>query len=105
VYKTLRVRYDGTTNEERREDRTMDEDMEQTTVALGVAPHRAYGASDVETQMTLGDLMRALEEAVSEYGEDARLVTRDDSNAYGAAWGHLDSWGDLFRAVGSDEEE
>jgi hypothetical protein len=83
----------------------MDEDMEQTTVALAVAPHRAYGASDVETERTLGDLLRALEEAVSEFGEDARLVTRDDTNRYGASWGHLEQWGDLFQRVGDDEEE
>jgi hypothetical protein len=68
-----------------------------TVLQLNIQPHRGYSADQVleESEMTLDDLISRLEETRDEFGGDARIVTFDATNRYGAQWGAFDRWGDL----------
>lgn len=61
-------------------------------VVLSVVNNRGYAADQVETQMTLGELLAVVEDAITEHGEDAIIVTKDEGNHYGAQWGALSPW-------------
>lgn len=64
-------------------------------LALSHNANQGYGPDQVKG-MTLRDLLTAVQEAIDEHGEDAEIVTKDNGNRYGANWGTLDSYGDLF---------
>lgn len=66
-----------------------------TTVILAVSDGQGYSADQVRDTMTLGDLFRAVEEAMELYGEDARIVT-DNGDRYGATFGGIDTYRDTF---------
>ena len=71
-------------------------------VVLAVDNNQGYAADQVETRMTLGDLLATIEQAVADFGEDALVVTRDTGNRYGANWGRLDQWAEVADADDED---
>lgn len=63
-----------------------------------------YGADQVRANMTLGELLEAVQEAIVEWGEDANVVTYQTNNRYGANYGSLSGY-DLFAAANNDDDE
>lgn len=76
-----------------------------TTVILSVDNCKGYAADQVESTMTLRDLLAAVEDAITEFGEDAIIATKDTGNRYGAQFGRLDQWGDLFTDAAPEDED
>jgi hypothetical protein len=72
-------------------------------VLLNHEGNLGYGPDQVQG-MTLGDLLAAVEEAVTEWGEDAEVVLQQTNNRYGACFGHLNRW-DTFAYPDADEDE
>ncbi|UXE04394.1 hypothetical protein SEA_FUNSIZED_23 [Mycobacterium phage Funsized] len=68
----------------------------EPTVVMSLDNNQGYGPDQVNTEMTLRDLLHAVEDAIAEHGLDARVVTKDSGNRYGARWGRIDADGDLF---------
>lgn len=73
-------------------------------VHMSIAERQGYSAQQVTNTMTLRDLREALEEAIEAYGEDAVIVT-DNGDRYGARFGGVDSYADLFSQPERDEDE
>lgn len=76
---------------------------ETPRILMNISPNQGYGPDQVETRMTLSDLLAEVEAAIIEWGEDAVIVTRDHSNRYGAGYGRLDSL-ELFEDPESDDD-
>lgn len=74
-----------------------------TRVLLTIEPHQAYAANAVESEATLGDLLDLIQDAVAEYGADARIVTYSPGDRYGAAYGRLAPVG-LAPAADTDDD-
>jgi len=74
-------------------------------VLLSVSNNEGYAADQITTSMTLGDLLRQLEDAIREYGPDAMIVTVDSGNRYGANFGSILTYEDTFTPVESDDED
>ena len=55
--------------------------------------------------MTLADLLEAVQEAIDTYGAEATVVTHDSGNRYGANFGRLDQWGELFADADADPDD
>ena len=66
------------------------------TIAMAINSNVGYTAAQARNDLTLRDLLTAVEEAIEQYGDGARIVTADDGNRYGANWGNIDQWRDLF---------
>lgn len=74
-------------------------------IAMNVLPNAGYSADQVSDEgISLRDLMAAIETAIHEFGEDAILVTQDSGNRYGARFGYLEKFGDLFEDTDDDTE-
>lgn len=73
-------------------------------VIMAIADRQGYSPEQVTNTMTLYDLHRAIEQAMEEFGEDALVVT-DNGDRYGATFGGVDSYRDLFTAAREDEDE
>lgn len=75
-----------------------------TTLLLSVQSNAGYSPDQIERRMTLGEMLEAIEYAISEYGDDAEIVL-DNGQRYGAQYGyiagHLD---DLFTDAGYSDE-
>ncbi|AKF14337.1 hypothetical protein SEA_VINCENZO_75 [Mycobacterium phage Vincenzo] len=59
------------------------------TVIMATDNNQGYAADQVSTDMTLADLLAAVQEAIDTYGEDAKVVTKDSGQRYGANFGRL----------------
>jgi hypothetical protein len=73
-------------------------------VILKIADRQGYSPDQVTNTITLGALLRAVEGAVENFGEDA-LVVLDNGDRYGATYGGLSEWEDLFENVPDDDDE
>lgn len=82
---------------------------ETKCVILDISPNRGYAPDQVTNDhtMTLGQLLQHVQEAIGTHGDDAKIVTLDGGNQYGAKYGTIPTppWGELFRAAGDDEED
>lgn len=74
-------------------------------VVMQVSANRGYAADQVESRMTLADLLVEVENAIGDFGEDAIVVTQDRDNRYGAAWGKISTYGGVFEATDDGEGE
>lgn len=72
-------------------------------VILRIQPHTGYAPNQVTESITLRGLADAVAVAIDDFGEDAMIVL-DDGNRYGATFGLLSPWEDLFVEVDDDEE-
>lgn len=77
---------------------------EGTKVLLRAESNLGYGADQVDSGMTLGALLEAVQTAVDEWGEDAEVVLFQTNNRYGANFGKLDQW-QTFEAPETEECE
>lgn len=78
-----------------------------TRVLLAIDDNQAYMPGDVETTLTLGELIAALQEAASEHGEDA-IVVLNNGQRYGASFGAFRTMdGEItdITAAGADDDE
>lgn len=64
-------------------------DTTATRVTLSIEPHGGYAADQIQTDVTLTDLLELVESAIAEHGPDAVVVTYDPTNRYGAKYGRL----------------
>lgn len=62
------------------------------TVILGVDDNRGYSPEQISTRVTLLDLLESVQQAIEEFGEDAKVVI-GNGQRYGAAFGRLESFG------------
>ena len=75
-----------------------------TTLRLRHEGNTGYAADQIDGEWTLGALLDAVQAAIDEHGEDARIVTYQTNNGYGAQYGNL-PFDDLFTTDDDDEEE
>lgn len=72
-------------------------------VKLNAESNLGYSADQVEG-MSLGQLLDLVEQAVTEYGEDAMVVLFQTNNMYGANFGTLSQW-QLFDTADEDGDD
>ncbi|AVJ49946.1 hypothetical protein FDJ43_gp48 [Microbacterium phage Koji] len=58
------------------------------TVLLGVNDNQGYSPDQINTSVTLADLLEAVQQAILDYGEDAKVVVANGQR-YGAGFGSL----------------
>ena len=56
---------------------------------LSIRDNEGYTAEQVDGRFTLGDLLREVETAIDDLGEDTEVVTFNFNNPGGASWGKL----------------
>ncbi|QWY84438.1 hypothetical protein SEA_KNOCKER_97 [Mycobacterium phage Knocker] len=74
-------------------------------VQMSVDNNQGYAPDQVNPSTTLADLRDAIEDAIEEFGEDALIVTKDTGNRYGARFGRLDGYGDMFTDPEADNDD
>lgn len=74
---------------------------------LDVSPNSGYSPDQINQKLTLAQLLEAVENAISEYGEDAEIVTYDVNNSRGAKYGYIcQHWGEVeFRDTDEDDDD
>ncbi|QDF16017.1 hypothetical protein H3N89_gp52 [Microbacterium phage MonChoix] len=60
------------------------------TVLLGVNDNEGYAPDQIRTEVTLADLLAAVQDAITEHGEDAKVVV-SNGQRYGAGFGSLEA--------------
>ena len=68
---------------------------EGTKVLFAIEGNLGYAADQV-SGMTLAELLNAVEAAVDEFGADAEVVVHQTNNRYGANFGRIDPYADMF---------
>lgn len=76
----------------------------QPRVLLGISDNEGYSPSQIQTDITLADLLEHVQNAIADFGEDA-LVILSNGQRYGAGYGRLISYGDLFESADDAEED
>ncbi len=77
---------------------------EGVTVRMHHEGNLGYAADQVDTSMTLAELLEAVQEAITEWGPEATVVAYQRNNGYGANYGALAQYG-LFDQADSEDEE
>lgn len=87
---------------------TATETQPATRVLLSIDDNEAYSPDDVETTLTLGDLIATLQEAAEEHGEDA-IVVLNNGQRYGASFGRFTTMAgeivDITATTDTDDDE
>jgi hypothetical protein len=78
--------------------------MSDFYVLLSTAERQGYSADQVQRTITLSDLQEQIARAVADFGPDARIII-DNGERYGARFGGLDPYNDVFTEPEFDEEE
>jgi len=74
-------------------------------IIFNVSTNRGYSADQVLNEtITLADLLAAVEQAIADHGEDKKVVLHNGDN-YGAAYGVLTPWVNLFEQEEVEEED
>lgn len=74
-------------------------------IIFNVSTNRGYSADQVLNEtITLNDLKAALEQAIEDFGGDKKVVLHNGDN-YGASYGVLTPWVDLFEQEEIEEDE
>ena len=76
-------------------------------IALNINDNQGYSPDQVSRDsITLDDLLAAVEDAIESRGGDTKVVLFNGQR-YGAAWGNISQWGDVFaeRSPACDEDE
>ncbi len=77
---------------------------DNTRILLAIEDNMGYTPDQVHNSMTIYDLVRALQEAAEEYGEDT-LIVLDNGQRYGARYGGIDIYRDLITPVEDEDED
>lgn len=77
-----------------------------TQVILRISSHEGYAPSQIETRVTLSQLLEEVEIAIEEYGGEATIVL-DNGQRYGASYGRITDtgYGNFFTDANTDEDE
>lgn len=62
------------------------------TVLLPVDDNQGYAPDQIETAVTLQDMLEAVQQAIQEFGADAKVVV-SNGQRYGAGFGRLQAFG------------
>lgn len=74
-------------------------------IKMNVEGNLGYGPDQIESSISLGNLLEQVEQAIEEWGEDAEVVLHQQNNRYGANYGSLAEGFDLFQSADDDDEE
>lgn len=74
-------------------------------ISLNVESNLGYGADQIDSPITLADLLEQVQSAIEEWGEDAEVVVYQSNNAYGANYGRLSGGYDLFDTPDNFDED
>lgn len=72
-------------------------------VLMNIRTNQGYAPDQIDRTVTLADLKAALEEAIEEFGEEAQVVVFG-GKSYGADYGSIDSYADIFTSAKEEEE-
>lgn len=72
-------------------------------VILKIDDRQGYAPDQITDSVTLGTLLELVTAAVEEFGPDA-MVVLNNGDRYGATYGRLSTWDDLFTAEDADSE-
>lgn len=74
------------------------------TIVMRYQGNLGYGADQIDNHsITLGEMLEAIQEAIAEYGDDAKVVTYQTNNR-GANYGSLYGAMELFELADGDDE-
>jgi hypothetical protein len=74
-------------------------------VLLNIQASQGYAADQVaDDSITLQDLLEAVEQAIADHGESAKVVLKEGGR-YGALFGNISQWSDVFSPVEDTDEE
>lgn len=73
------------------------------TVLLPVNDNQGYSPEQISTHVTLGDLLDAVQQAIQDFGSDAKVVV-SNGQRYGAGFGSLAAAAPFGEVVISDAE-
>ena len=73
-------------------------------ISLNVESNLGYGPDQIQTSVSLADLLEQVQEAIVEWGEDAEVVVYQINNRYGASYGQLARGYELFDASDTYED-
>lgn len=59
-----------------------------STVLIGISDNQGYAPDQIETQVTLASLLEDIQQAIEEYGADAKVVL-SNGQRYGAGYGRF----------------
>lgn len=76
------------------------------TVLLGVNDNQGYAPDQIDTSVTLATLLEAVEDAINQFGEDAKVVVANGQR-YGAGFGSLQAYhgGEVSISDAAPEDE
>ncbi|AVR56383.1 hypothetical protein SEA_SJAY_55 [Microbacterium phage SJay] len=63
------------------------------TVLIGVNDNQGYAPDQINTEVTLASLLADIQQAIEEFGEDAKVVIANGQR-YGAGFGSFETMGD-----------
>ena len=70
-------------------------------VMMKYSGHQGYGADQIENPMTLGEILEEIQDAITEWGEDAVVVPFETNNGRGASYGKFYKY-ELFELDGEE---
>ena len=73
-------------------------------VILRINDRQGYSPDQIKDSITLGALLEAVEQAIADFGAEA-MVVLDNGDRYGATFGRLSVWEDLFVAVNDEDND
>lgn len=72
-------------------------------ISLNVEGNLGYGPDQINTKVTLADLLEQVEEAITEWGEETEVVLYQTNNSYGANYGRIERY-ELFSVPDTYQE-
>jgi hypothetical protein len=75
-----------------------------STVLLNISDNEGYAPDQIGTSITLTDLLAAVEQAIADHGDDAKVVL-SNGQKYGAGFGSISPWADVFTLPNEEDGE
>lgn len=72
-------------------------------ISLNVESNLGYGADQIQTKLTLADLLEQVQDAIELWGDDTEVVLYQTNNRLGANYGRLAAY-DLFDVTDTYED-
>lgn len=75
-----------------------------SAIVLNVRSNQGYSIEQVQDDsITLQDLLEAVEQAIQDHGAETKVVL-DNGQRYGAQFGNISQWDDIFSEVEEDDD-
>ena len=78
--------------------------MSAHQIVMNFNGNQGYAPDQINSKVTLADLLEQVQEAIHEWGEDAEVVLHQMNNGHGANYGSLAGGYDLFDGTEEDDE-